>query len=584
MLVLRTGCDVWYGSSAMFGPGRLDVWYWYMEFGNIHTCLVRQRLHPHTSTLSLQGCPPLHNADVYWLGDMDSAGFIIGRRMLLCAVPQLHVIGREPLALVYAGYRVSIGISQTPSRLRKSSYIVYKLGSRTDPSELNSMETSLRFGKGATRVPSHQERESDYYTKTTNLSRKTPTKSGASDIPVSQGTTAEDLSKMSSSTEFIKPIPEISGSIKVGSSARKSPADHESGAETPAQKKAQGCEHGPEQTKTANIHDTPTRKVKAVGTGHLKTVESNVRTPKTNHHAIDGTTVPVPTGLDDRQQSQFTFRHRSTVPDIDFSFSPNPPKPKTANYSSSRTRKNLTASHDHLPSPKSPTPSPDKAYEANDTADALDDETVLEQSSSDAEGDDSCAYKRIPPSAIARRLKQEIKKGMPGGIYILEAPKFFAKYQPAGKWKAEQWVKIGISSDVDKRVQELLHKCGIDDLVEVKTWHVRKDVAKKAETLCHTQLNNFRRKIIDCKCGKSVKVNNHREWFAVEKDVAIRTVEMWVNFLGQDPHERDGELKSSWRDSLLEEKYRELDRVNTDEAMHQKLAEWIETTAAKMKT
>ncbi|KAJ4346577.1 uncharacterized protein N0V89_010508 [Didymosphaeria variabile] len=180
---------------------------------------------------------------------------------------------------------------------------------------------------------------------------------------------------------------------------------------------------------------------------------------------------------------------------------------------------------------------------------------------------------------LKRRLRDTKKKGT---IYILEAPEFFSKFGPA---KDEQWVKIGITEDIDQRRADLKHKCGITDIsvVHMPHWsNYPMDMLYRIEQLCHAQLINSRR---PWNCGSAkCETKLHREWFAVDKADAIRTVKLWVAFMDHQPYHPDGEaLKDLWRTSLADQnKFHPLKAgsqgLDQGELLHQSLEAWIRRT------
>ncbi|KAL1597104.1 hypothetical protein SLS60_008686 [Paraconiothyrium brasiliense] len=187
-------------------------------------------------------------------------------------------------------------------------------------------------------------------------------------------------------------------------------------------------------------------------------------------------------------------------------------------------------------------------------------------------------------AATANKIKQILKEDIQGVIYVLEAPIFFSGYPPASEGQ-EVWVKIGWATDLNKRIEDIRSDCGIDDLMLV--WHsrsTRTDVLKKIESVCHEQLNNYRRRM-DCKLhGGTSKCNTlHKEWFAVDKQVAIRTVKMWRSFLDHNPYGVHGVFENTWRDSVNDDNVYcnfETEHRGTDQAelLHQSLEAWIERT------
>lgn len=259
-----------------------------------------------------------------------------------------------------------------------------------------------------------------------------------------------------------------------------------------------------------------------------------------------------------------------------FKFNTNSPEPKNVAFAadspfawnfSPPTREPSPREHHRLTpsplqSPEPPSPSPKK------------------------QGPKPCAYDIHQPAAIATMMYKILKKPVEereGTMYVLEAPEFFADYLPARSRK-EQWVKIGISTDVPKRIESLKARCGITDLKDCyKSKHgpIHMDLLRKIEQVCHAELNNFRRRM-DCKNSgvSGAKCNVvHTEWFAVDKAVAVRTVERWRRFLDHKPYEKYGTLNDFWKDRLYGGNFRMVgqDEEEMDhESAHKRYNAWLD--------
>ncbi|KAJ4346578.1 uncharacterized protein N0V89_010509 [Didymosphaeria variabile] len=192
----------------------------------------------------------------------------------------------------------------------------------------------------------------------------------------------------------------------------------------------------------------------------------------------------------------------------------------------------------------------------------------------------TCVFPIRNPAATARRIRKILEKPLTGYIYVLQAPEFFSTQFDPSRDRKEIWVKIGISADVNERIEQI-RRCGITDLEDVYvSAPIRYDVLRKIEAVCHEQLNNFRR-YMDCKShGKAPKcMTKHDEWFAVPKEVAIRTVSMWTAFLDHNPYGHDGALEKKWADSLNKFHLLELNEgIGQEEYLHRSLEAWIAKT------
>ncbi|KAK7184719.1 hypothetical protein PSPO01_09390 [Paraphaeosphaeria sporulosa] len=181
---------------------------------------------------------------------------------------------------------------------------------------------------------------------------------------------------------------------------------------------------------------------------------------------------------------------------------------------------------------------------------------------------------------LAKSLMQTKKTGL---VYVMEAPKFFSTFEPAAS-ADELWLKIGLTTDLDQRLERIEEQCGIAEITAIGTSDLGcpMDLADRIEKLCHEQLAPFRRPF-NCGSGRC-PTEQHREWFAVEKDVAIRTMKLWKNFMDHKPYDADGKaLSYPWRRSLADkEKFRLLEANGQEserDLLHRSLETWIRVTA-----
>ncbi|KAF1958623.1 hypothetical protein CC80DRAFT_591556 [Byssothecium circinans] len=163
-------------------------------------------------------------------------------------------------------------------------------------------------------------------------------------------------------------------------------------------------------------------------------------------------------------------------------------------------------------------------------------------------------YDIEPSSTIVNNirgiLRQPIDEGNKGYIYVLKAPRFFEAF-PSAKDRGEQWVKIGISRDINKRIKSLKAQCGFEDLVNCGGDFgdaMPMEYLRRIERVCHAELHNFRRPM---NCGESANGLSrcevvHKEWFNVSEDVAIQVIRRWMRFLAQDPYTDVGLLNEFW--------------------------------------
>ncbi|KAF2836075.1 hypothetical protein M501DRAFT_283202 [Patellaria atrata CBS 101060] len=127
-----------------------------------------------------------------------------------------------------------------------------------------------------------------------------------------------------------------------------------------------------------------------------------------------------------------------------------------------------------------------------------------------------------------------------GRIYILSSP------QRPGL------LKIGHSSNIHTRKKQLSDICKIN--VEEIPYGPQDGATpyfRRVERLVHTDLHNSQRRF-HCPSPRCKRNGNtdtgilHQEWFAVDKNTAVRTVRRWLAFTQRDPYDDHGELKRFW--------------------------------------
>ncbi|KAG4440167.1 hypothetical protein IFR05_004376 [Cadophora sp. M221] len=166
------------------------------------------------------------------------------------------------------------------------------------------------------------------------------------------------------------------------------------------------------------------------------------------------------------------------------------------------------------------------------------------------------------------RIQEEIKKSVTnyGYIYILRAPKHFAKERPGEM----PLLKIGKSIHPGDRIGEIRRECDIKDLervVDIEDSSCRN--YHKIEKLVHEELAGYAQVLL-C-TGKHKKKGgktDHQEWFAVSETVALQTVQRWRRFIDQDPYDDCGILKDVWSNMINKKEFQREEDEDGDE--HQK--------------
>ncbi|KAF2447507.1 hypothetical protein P171DRAFT_429141 [Karstenula rhodostoma CBS 690.94] len=196
------------------------------------------------------------------------------------------------------------------------------------------------------------------------------------------------------------------------------------------------------------------------------------------------------------------------------------------------------------------------------------------------------------PGAIARGIRKILREPIDysndGYIYVLKAPRFFDQFPPSrDRAEPEQWVKIGITRNIEDRMGKLIGSCGITDL-DVCKHGLRgpepMPMLHRVEKLCHAELANFQRPL-DCNQTGTRCDTVHREWFNVTEEVAIRTVKRWLRFFSMNPYTNTGALKSGfWDDRVYNGEYLNTLEDEDVDRTHERYQSWLETSIQQYET
>jgi hypothetical protein len=196
------------------------------------------------------------------------------------------------------------------------------------------------------------------------------------------------------------------------------------------------------------------------------------------------------------------------------------------------------------------------------------------------------------PRTIAERIKnilcERIDYSNKGYIYVLKAPRFFEEFPPSrDRAEPEQWVKIGITRNIEERMNSLSGRCGITDLVEcddVPEEPIPMPLLRRVERLCHEELANFQRPL-NCNETNTRCDTVHKEWFNVTEEVAIRTVKRWLLFISKNPYTTHGNLKSGfWEDVVCNGEYLKTSKDDDLDRTHERYQLWLETSIQQYET
>lgn len=123
-----------------------------------------------------------------------------------------------------------------------------------------------------------------------------------------------------------------------------------------------------------------------------------------------------------------------------------------------------------------------------------------------------------------------------------------------------QLIKIGSTASLEKRKAEIERKCGfVNGLTLVAAAKVK--AYKRLENIVHQDLAPHRR-FFDCACGQSTTnkgFTRHQEYFQIDDAAAVSTLQLWADFVQEQPWEQDPwtgrfgrniSLRKEWRDKL----------------------------------
>ena len=139
---------------------------------------------------------------------------------------------------------------------------------------------------------------------------------------------------------------------------------------------------------------------------------------------------------------------------------------------------------------------------------------------------------QISAQIIHLSLIKEAKLDLTGGeeegsIYVLRDP------------KRKSLLKIGRSKDPEKRNKKHIKNCGTS--LECIFASNRVKNVKRAERLTHIDLKHLKRPWNCNRCSQQ-----HREWFEVEEEIAMKIVKKWTRWINEQEPYLDGQLKPLW--------------------------------------
>ncbi|KAI1847404.1 hypothetical protein JX265_005535 [Neoarthrinium moseri] len=155
---------------------------------------------------------------------------------------------------------------------------------------------------------------------------------------------------------------------------------------------------------------------------------------------------------------------------------------------------------------------------------------------------------KTTPTKIDKRIQACLRKPLPdrqnkfkgvGNNYIFETT--------TAEQSSDKIVKIGVTRGAEQARFDNIAKGCRHLLIEEQNdpEHMPIRLYVRAEQLMHRELEDFRHSF-KCQC----KVKSHREYFNVDKSVALEVVQRWREFCKREPYDEDGKLRSFWEHRL----------------------------------
>lgn len=186
----------------------------------------------------------------------------------------------------------------------------------------------------------------------------------------------------------------------------------------------------------------------------------------------------------------------------------------------------------------------------------------------------SCPSSSYPNNLfdIKKLLRSPINQD--GFVYIFKA-----------YWNSKLIVKIGITKDVENRLQQLSRGCcstTLRDMTEFTSIDVI--LRDRVEALVHKELQAFKMDATWCKC-------KHHEYFDIPPEVALKSIERWKLFVENGAYTSEGTIDNIWAQQINElqrPSQEELDAFKNDMDKHHQLRDeryqrWIKQSILVVK-
>jgi hypothetical protein len=140
-------------------------------------------------------------------------------------------------------------------------------------------------------------------------------------------------------------------------------------------------------------------------------------------------------------------------------------------------------------------------------------------------------------------------------------------------------IKFGRTLDLEARKSHIERTCGFVKGVSLVA-AVKVKAHKRLEKIIHQDLAPHRR-FFDCMCGRSKRskgFTRHQEWFQIDDNTALRTLQLWADFVERQPwnrklsRRRGTHLKREWHVKILPSS--EIQPSETHESHDDRVRRW----------
>jgi hypothetical protein len=146
---------------------------------------------------------------------------------------------------------------------------------------------------------------------------------------------------------------------------------------------------------------------------------------------------------------------------------------------------------------------------------------------------------------IDSNLLKEINSTISRGGYVT-----IFKSHGSFDGKVPEWIKIGKARDIILHKQQRRAGCQLEDFDHVRVDSIYAKYPERVTKLVQLELENFQAKISCLHRHHYEEVEQeHRQWFDVSESVAIKSVQLWCDFVDQ-AYTSEGALTEHWESMM----------------------------------